>query len=276
MLTDALIAPRTVMFYDKNWVRLGAKSTDTQSSVLLNDPISQITGIPKVVLRERALIFSHSIAQRFSWAARRATTRLEDASYCLLGLFDINMPLLYGESDKAFLRLQQEILGRFDDESIFAWRAFDEMPGTQRLHSSRGILARHPAEFSGAGQIVRSHLSFRPPYALTNRGIEIKIPAGRNSGAYRRISDPSTILLNLNCHQTDGEDLQFYMLSLRKLSTCQHYCRAGLLLPSPELTPEESGWEVLKQDEVVYAHWSWRDGIYCSSNTLRYNKGQDE
>jgi hypothetical protein len=58
-----------------------------------------------------------------SWASKRVTTRPEDVAYCLLGIFGINMPLLYGEGDKAFLRLQEEIIKTSDDHSIFAWEA---------------------------------------------------------------------------------------------------------------------------------------------------------
>ncbi|KAK2473493.1 hypothetical protein H9L39_15668 [Fusarium oxysporum f. sp. albedinis] len=64
-----------------------------------------------------------SIAQRMSWAADRVTTRKEDGAYSLMGIFGINMPLLYGEGDKAFYRLQEEIMGVPDDHSLFAWKA---------------------------------------------------------------------------------------------------------------------------------------------------------
>lgn len=56
-----------------------------------------------------------------SWTAQRRTTRVEDEAYCLMGLFDVDMPLIYGEGRKAFSRLQQEILDRSQDQSIFAW-----------------------------------------------------------------------------------------------------------------------------------------------------------
>lgn len=62
-----------------------------------------------------------SVAERMQWASMRNSTRIEDTAYCLLGLFDVNMPLLYGEGDKAFIRLQLEIIRKTDDESIFAW-----------------------------------------------------------------------------------------------------------------------------------------------------------
>jgi hypothetical protein len=45
-----------------------------------------------------------------AWAKERTTTRDEDAAYCLLGIFDIQMPLIYGEGkEKARKRLQKEI-----------------------------------------------------------------------------------------------------------------------------------------------------------------------
>lgn len=62
-----------------------------------------------------------SIAERMSWASRRETSRLEDTAYCLLGIFNVNMPLLYGEGEKAFIRLQEEIMKRSDDRSLFVW-----------------------------------------------------------------------------------------------------------------------------------------------------------
>jgi len=62
------------------------------------------------------------------WASKRETTRKEDEAYCLLGLFGVNMPLLYGEGSKAFFRLQQEIIKTADDQSILAWYVSDQLP----------------------------------------------------------------------------------------------------------------------------------------------------
>jgi len=69
------------------------------------------------------------------WAAGRNTTREEDKAYCLLGIFDVNMPMIYGEGSGAFIRLQEEILRRTSDLSIFAWQSSNT--DTQY----RGILA---------------------------------------------------------------------------------------------------------------------------------------
>jgi hypothetical protein len=60
-----------------------------------------------------------------SWASNRQTTRVEDIAYSLLGIFDINMPMLYREGEKAFIRLQEEIIKKSNDLSIFAWKPGD-------------------------------------------------------------------------------------------------------------------------------------------------------
>jgi hypothetical protein len=55
-----------------------------------------------------------------SWSAHRRATREEDTAYSLLELFNIHMPLLYGEGrSKAFLRLQEEVFNRGCDHSLF-------------------------------------------------------------------------------------------------------------------------------------------------------------
>jgi hypothetical protein len=55
-----------------------------------------------------------------SWASKKETTRVEDLAYCLIGMFGINMPLLYKEGERAFTRLQEEIIKVLDNYSLFA------------------------------------------------------------------------------------------------------------------------------------------------------------
>ncbi|KUJ12878.1 HET-domain-containing protein, partial [Mollisia scopiformis] len=107
-----LLAPQQVTFFDHNWFEIGTKDS-------LQTVISSITGIKHLFHFRRA-----SIAQKMSWASNRETLRSEDMAYCLMGLFGVNMPLLYGEGDAAFIRLQIEIMRISDDESIFAWTQF--------------------------------------------------------------------------------------------------------------------------------------------------------
>jgi NB-ARC domain len=101
-----LIAPVSVEFFSVEGERLGDKKS-------LERQIHDITGIPPQALQGGPL--SHfSTDKRMSWAAKRETTREEDAAYSLLGIFDIHMPLIYGEGrKKALARLQKEITGAF-------------------------------------------------------------------------------------------------------------------------------------------------------------------
>ncbi|KAI5985761.1 heterokaryon incompatibility protein-domain-containing protein, partial [Pisolithus albus] len=116
-----LIAPKKAKFFNKDWVSIGTKQD-------LKSTLEDITSIPKEVLINGQFLRSATyfrerpcIAQIMSWAADRKTTRVEDRAYSLLGLFGVNMPMLYGEGSKAFQRLQLEITRVSSDYSIFAW-----------------------------------------------------------------------------------------------------------------------------------------------------------
>ena len=166
-----LIAPKKVNFYDEGWNFIGCKGYDSGNFVEL---LSKVTKINSGLLRDRdtKLLSSFSIAQRMSWASHRATTRLEDRAYSLLGLFEINMPLLYGEGDRAFRRLQEEIIKVSDDESIFAWGL-----GKKSIWEEGGSLfARAPRDFENCSRMICSTpKDFRPShYTLTNKGLQIE------------------------------------------------------------------------------------------------------
>lgn len=108
-----LLAPKDLVFYSCDWRSLGTKIEHRRA-------IEERTGIST-----RALYNfepkDYFIAQKMSWAAGRKTSRVEDRTYSLLGLFDVNMPLLYGEGNKAFERLQYELIRTSIDTTIYAW-----------------------------------------------------------------------------------------------------------------------------------------------------------
>ncbi|KAH6972105.1 heterokaryon incompatibility protein-domain-containing protein, partial [Ilyonectria sp. MPI-CAGE-AT-0026] len=140
-----LIAPRKVQFFDSQWRMIGDRLS-------LLDSVVKVTAIDRRVLDRgrhhrlcpshvlhssgfmiscycdrgneypnfRELLSSFSVARRISWASTRVTTRVEDRAYALLGLFNVNMPLLYGEGTKAFQRLQEEIIRHSNDQSVLA------------------------------------------------------------------------------------------------------------------------------------------------------------
>lgn len=86
-----------------------------------------------------------------SWAAKRITKRVEDRAYSLMGLFDVNMPMIYGEREKAFIRLQQNIIQKYRDESIFAW-AMEHYEGPALTYS--GLYAPSPSVYADCHEIV--------------------------------------------------------------------------------------------------------------------------
>jgi hypothetical protein len=136
-----LIAPPKLIFLNKSWEIIGDKYS-------LGPHIERATKIPPDVVISRDAVFEYSVAQRLSWAAKRETTRIEDQSYCLLGILDINMPLLYGEGDRAFQRLQQEIVKVTDDHTIYAWKADSCSRAVWR-----SLFAKSPSEFAEAGSL---------------------------------------------------------------------------------------------------------------------------
>lgn len=160
-----LIAPDAVRFYDRGWNERGTKAT-------LQDAVSRITGIRLEFLLGGNLsrLCSIPVAVRMSWASRRTTTRLEDMAYCLLGIFGVNMTLIYGEGANAFIRLQEEIIKRTNDLSILAWDSRERC----RIGPYCGILAASPVDFAHASRnLSTTSWSLMTEFALTNSGLRI-------------------------------------------------------------------------------------------------------
>ncbi|KAI1823046.1 heterokaryon incompatibility protein-domain-containing protein [Xylaria intraflava] len=120
-----LIAPKFLQFYDANWTYLGSRRD-------LAGDIEKITQISRPILLKDMALWEVSVSCRMAWAAGRITTRKEDGAYSLMGIFDVNMPLLYGEGDKAFHRLQEEIIRRSNDHTVLL----------------SGIIANFPTKFA--------------------------------------------------------------------------------------------------------------------------------
>ena len=156
-----LIAPRNIRFFSSNWTCLGSRDS-------LVAACSKASGIPEYLLLNPGTTGSYSIAQRMSWASKRKTTRAEDVAYSLLGLFNVNMPTLYGEGrHKAFQRLQEELIKTYDDDSIFAFKE----------HDWRFVgFASSPASFADSGNIiVVDSVWAEEPHTVTNRGIRMQL-----------------------------------------------------------------------------------------------------
>ncbi|KAK3334137.1 heterokaryon incompatibility protein-domain-containing protein [Cercophora scortea] len=163
-----LLAPPRVAFYADDWTYMG-----NRDDINLRHNIAAATGINDRFLTRQIPITAASIAKKMSWLSRRETTRAEDAAYCMLGLFDINIPLLYGEGAlKAFTRLQEELIKVSNDHSIFCWSWTDSVPPTWT-----SMLAPSPDTFAHASAYGPTkgdpEISV---YAMTNAGLSIRLP----------------------------------------------------------------------------------------------------
>lgn len=144
-----LLAPRNIIFYAYDWSVLGEK-------LELLDEIEEATSIGRKVLQNRSEIEKCSVAQRLSWAAPRRATRIEDNAYSLLGLFNVNIPLLYGEGPRAFYRLQHAILAQRLDISILAWNHLvDEPVLSDSELRDLPVLAPEPTYFAQCRNVER-------------------------------------------------------------------------------------------------------------------------
>jgi hypothetical protein len=215
-----LLAPTDVFFYDQQWNEMGTKHEHVEW-------ISEISGIDTDALGDGRLPeFSwFCVAQKMSWASHRQTTRPEDIAYCLLGIFDVNMPLLYGEGDRAFLRLQEEIIKRSYDDSILAWNLDPEMEHPLGLVSDtvkatmaghlyeKDVLASSPEDFKNCADLALSTNS-HSPVTLTNAGLQIQLPLvpvlRSNDDATSTITDGYIGLLSCS----SGESQEFLGIPL--------------------------------------------------------------
>jgi len=112
-----------------------------------------------------------------------------------MGIFGINMPLLYGEGERAFVRLQEEIIKVSDDHSIFAWKSEDQNHG--------GLLATSPDAFEESADITFRHspsITTNSPWTVTNKGIHLEL-------SFIRISHRGLGLAILPCTKLAREDL---------------------------------------------------------------------
>ncbi|KAI6030306.1 heterokaryon incompatibility protein-domain-containing protein [Pisolithus marmoratus] len=211
-----LIAPKRVEFFNRNWMCIGNLRR-------LASALEKITRIPANILGHGLTSERPSIAQIMSWAADRQTTRVEDRAYSLMGLFGVSMPMLYGEGEKAFQRLQLEIMRASNDQSIFAWDPYGRMP------RYGNVLADDPSYFQDCSDIQKvesdqfidkltgyvqlhelsdhesesewrqaAHSQQMPGFVATNAGIQIWLPVI----PYRDY--PSVFKVILACSDSDG------------------------------------------------------------------------
>lgn len=217
-----LLAPQKVFFYSKQWTYLGSKGC--QRSEMLRDgryglgllqSVTNKTGVASPFVSGQDPVHSASIAQRMSWAAQRSTSRPEDASYCLLGLFNLNMRLLYGEGrSRAFRRLQEHILLNSNDESVFAFFTVDD----------NGALARKIESLNRCGVVIQVRPLDDKSSSISQQCLKLNAPAidiGKSDMGEQRY------LVRLSC-VTEGDQSHLCEVQLMILKRAGHvYTRDG-------------------------------------------------
>jgi hypothetical protein len=217
-----LIAPAAVYFYSRTWDLIGSKQQ-------LSSQISAVTGIETEVLDQRVPLSAILVAKRMSWAANRKTTREEDIAYCLLGIFDINIPIIYGEGHKAFKRLQEELIRSTYDLSIFAWTPVED----DRKSMYCGFLANSPDAFALCSNLVPVDMFWevRGELVATSTSLQLKAP-----NYEMKYNGKHQYFLRLNCcYPADEKDEKCLAVPMRKIYS-QTYLRARILPLSTEST----------------------------------------
>ena len=272
-----MIAPRDVQFFNKDWHPIGAKR-------ILSPILESITRVPQHILQEGPSSNRPCVAQIMSWAANRTTTRVEDRAYSLMGLLDVNMPMLYGEGKKAFHRLQLEIIRTSNDQSIFAWgcNSFNVRTGS--------ILADDPSLFQDCDKMELinqdefiEYVKKRNPkddlpsteddrfgtFPITNRGIQIWLflhPQVSSESVFHALlpcrSDPSDspVVINLalwesNYYRHGGRivdasgGLQLRQVFLRYQDT--PHCNSTFEIDDSAITKKSFTYSPTRREEII-------------------------
>ena len=246
-----LLAPFSVRFYDQDWNFRGCKTSEPLKGIL-----SRITHIVADVLCDSSLISEVSLAKRMSWAAKRRAFREEDRAYSLMGIFNVFLPVIYGEGSNAFLRLQEAILKDTHDLSLLIW---DAQPSDARPW--RGLLANSPAEFHrfiSCPPTWCNPLVFKGEITFTNKGMRIRgnylqNPQSRGRG----------VLLDLGGH--DGTPHRHAVLAMFRLEDCYVRPAVGAAgsLPTEAMLNAPIGSVTAKRDIDLKSSMA-------ASNILRY------
>jgi len=207
-----LLAPATLVFYSSDWQPIGTK-------IHHRALISQLTGIDEAYLMG-ADLRQAPISKRMSWAALRKTSRTEDRAYCLLGIFDVNMALIYGEGTKAFGRLQRKIMKEYPfDHTLFAWGKLEEIP---RVFDGQDIRWRDESTPWDGDEAQKTYLGLFAPSPEEFQGSGLFVPAGITQYAYRSGGGAASADGRLDFPVTRGDGVLLDLPILRSTFSIYH------------------------------------------------------
>ena len=258
-----LLAPSILLFLSSSWHVIGSKQT---SATL----IAKITTIDRDVLTFKRSLDEVTVACRMSWAASRRTTREEDEAYCLMGIFGVSFPIIYGEGRHAFVRLQEEIIKTIPDQTIFAWgrilgprhpftfelpndSAIESIPNPYPIIQHSGspsnqyLLASSPADYLESSHIIPLsrdefaqrvsmplHFTYQV-FTVTAHGIHVRLPLIAIAVKDRHETFPTHLAL-LACETQDNGHLLALLLR-PQLGNAGSGFSVGAVVVNQSLTP---------------------------------------
>ncbi|KAG2115485.1 hypothetical protein DEU56DRAFT_840989 [Suillus clintonianus] len=179
-----LLAPSRIKFYGADWkplIPLRYSESDRVSMTIMRK-ISTITHIPLEDL-ESFIPGTNRVPEKMLWASKRRTTRIEDTAYSLIGIFDVSLMIAYGEGNRAFFRLMEEIMKRYDKWDMFLWSGQCShynatLPEAPRCYpvGYRETLVKRPHEAGNEEEWNTASCGIGDRlFALTNHGLRIKV-----------------------------------------------------------------------------------------------------
>lgn len=174
-----LLAPARIKFYGQDWrpINSGRSISNDKDDENMRRTIEEVTGIPGVDIRS----FQPScdrVSEKMTWMAPRQTMKAEDIAYSLIGIFDITMPISYGEGAWAFHRLMEAVVQRCFDPGFFAWcgdpspysLTLPRLPSCYELDTDRARLL----QLRGFEASTEVH-SGDPSYTMTKTGLQVNV-----------------------------------------------------------------------------------------------------
>jgi hypothetical protein len=267
------LAPAVVEFYSQDWRRIGTKSS-------LVDDIQRATGIEKKFLLDRRNVKLACVGKKFGWASHRQTTRIEDIAYSLLGLVDVNMPMLYGEGPRAFYRLQLEIIKQTQDHTIFVWGPHSNgyyeygatgfLPRDVHEIGHWGMLAPSPSWFGiHREQDIHPWLWYESTkqltHEMTSMGLRMTLPCAYHPfGVEREIEAEAVcgMFAFLNCRTSKGNCIAIRLIAYED-------GRHARLVSNIRLLNDKQPYKTTPIDIVVEAETLQKSSSALESSTMR-------
>ncbi|KAG2357259.1 hypothetical protein BDR07DRAFT_1420911 [Suillus spraguei] len=202
-----LLAPRTIRFFSKNWTPLTTCINDKDDHApnqQILDIITETTGISSQDL-QAFVPGPFQVDRRMVWAAARTTTRSEDVAYSLMGIFDVSIPIAYGEgAQRAFFRLVEAIMQVSNEPAVLNWAG-----KPAQIHRLSTAFPSAPACYVGHPVYDRSHAADeKREFVLTNRGLRIHL-----------LVIPVNLVTGLNALMTSIQDRATFRCNRFKISS---------------------------------------------------------